>query len=80
MNISRLREMLCKNNVPSDLYSLEGGFPNEAYCINVNGNVWEVYYSERGQKSHCVEFDNELDACDYLLKEIQHIVPIEYET
>lgn len=76
MNISSLREILRLNNVPSDLYSLEGGLPSETYCINSSVNGWEVYYSERGQKSHCAKFNNESDACEYLLKEIKQVVPI----
>ncbi len=42
--VNKLKE----KNIPIDSYSLEGGLPNEAYCLNREKNVWEVYYSERG--------------------------------
>jgi len=29
--------MLTDSNIPKDTYSLDGGLPNEAYCLNQNG-------------------------------------------
>ena len=57
MNIEQLRNFLIINHVPDDLYSLDGGLPSEAYCINKVEEGWEVYYSERGLKSQLVKFD-----------------------
>lgn len=51
--------------IPSDSYSLAGGLPNEALCINYNDRQWEVYYSERGNKSNLKNFNDENDACEY---------------
>lgn len=61
-----LKKKLIEISVRTDLYSLDGGFPNEAYCLNKNENVWEVYYSERGSKSNLRKFYSENEACDYL--------------
>ncbi|HTO36202.1 MAG TPA: hypothetical protein VL021_00330 [Brumimicrobium sp.] len=49
-------------------YSLEGGLPNEAYCLNKTKDGWEVYYSERGSKSGLRKFYSEDDACNYLYR------------
>jgi hypothetical protein len=74
MNKAQLQEMLDKRNVLYDLYSLKGGLPNEAYCLNENGEHWEVYYSERGVKSQLKQFDNEEEASEYLYNKVIKII------
>lgn len=66
MNKEELAERLKKENVPSDWYSLNGGLPSEAYCLDYNNNQWETYYSERGKKDPLKSFDNEAEACTFL--------------
>lgn len=68
MDKNDLRQKLISRNIPKETYSLEGGFPNEAYCINQNRDKWEVYYSERGQKSGLKIFDTEDEACKYFYR------------
>lgn len=68
MNKAQLRRKLMSVGVPSNAYSLEGGLPSEAYCLNRNGAAWEVYYSERGEKTGLRTFDNESEACEYLYR------------
>lgn len=70
MKKNDLRSILINNNIPKDTYSLEGGLPNEAYCLNLAGDKWEVYYSERGQKSGLKLFKTEDEACDYFYKSL----------
>lgn len=70
MRRHELKLKLIENGVPDDMYSLEGGHPNEAYCLNKNGPVWEVYYSERGIKTGLRQFESEEQACDYLYESI----------
>ncbi|MDE6625517.1 MAG: hypothetical protein K2K56_03985 [Lachnospiraceae bacterium] len=76
MNIEQLRSYLIINDVPDDLYSLDGGLPSEAYCINKVEEGWEVYYSERGLKSQLVKFDIEDKACLYLQSIIKDILKL----
>ena len=76
MNRRDIKIILQQNNVPDDLYSLDGGFPSESYCINKTSEAWEVYYSERGIKSGLVNFKSESEACEYLLEEIGKIITI----
>ena len=64
MTVDELKKRLDEIGVPDDLYSLLiGSFPNEAYCLIKNEDGWEVYYSERGQKSDAQQFENESEAC-----------------
>lgn len=74
MNIEELNEVLKIENVPSDLYSLKGGMPNESYCIGIKEDKWEVYYSERGCKSDLKVFETEEKACQHLYKRIKRML------
>lgn len=52
MNIQELENILRLNKVPKELYSLKGGLPSEAFCIEKENDRWHVYYSERGGKTN----------------------------
>ena len=75
MDRKLLEKMLVENKVPSDMYSLQGGLPNEAYCIDKIDGKWEVYYSERGTRSYIGRFDDEEEACNCLIKQIKRNLP-----
>jgi hypothetical protein len=48
-------------------FSLYGGLPNDAVCLDtLPMGQWVVYYSERGSRFDVVEFDTENSACAYL--------------
>jgi hypothetical protein len=68
MNKTELKTKLEQTGVYAEAYSLDGGLPNERYvlCQEANGR-WEVYYSERGQKSGLRSFDSESTACQFFL-------------
>ncbi|MGW6300808.1 hypothetical protein [Peribacillus butanolivorans] len=74
MKKDELQQLLINANVPKDLYNLNGGLPNEAFCLNKEDNIWEVYYSERGVKSQLKKFDSEDEACDYFYKTILELL------
>ena len=67
MTKKELAQKLIAKKIAMDLYSLDDGFPNEAYCLNYdhNRNRWEVYYSERGKKTGLKSFNKEEEACEY---------------
>lgn len=73
MNKKELAEILRKENVPENTYSLDGGLPNDSMCLEKNAAGWEVYYSERGQKYHEKYFFTEEEACEYLYHRIKEI-------
>jgi hypothetical protein len=68
MTKNELKMQLIKDQVPEEVYSLNGGRPNEAYCLNYFNGKWETYYSERGIKSEKEEFMAEDEACNYFYK------------
>ena len=37
----------------------------DKHCIVHRSGVWEVYYTERGEKASLQTFATEADACDY---------------
>jgi hypothetical protein len=71
-----LQQSLINANVPKDLYSLNGGLPNEAFCLNKEDEIWEVYYSERGIKSQLKQFHSEDEAYNYFYQTILQIFGI----
>jgi hypothetical protein len=62
-----LQQALVTIGAPAHAYSLTGGLPNEAYCLDGKGPRWEVYYSERGNRNRIGSFENEAEACQYFL-------------
>lgn len=67
MTLAQLRRHLEENAVRRDAYSLEGGRPSEAYCIETSPDGYVVYYSERGVRTSLQRFDTEAEACARLL-------------
>ena len=72
MTTKDLIRFIIDNGYPFDIVDFEQEYPNEAFCIRqTKFNNWEVYYSERGQKSGLVTFDKEAEACKYLREKIK---------
>ena len=59
MTVNELDAFLIEKKVPTELYSLDGDLPNEAYCIEKTSSGWHVYYSERGKKNTIGRFGSE---------------------
>jgi hypothetical protein len=74
LNKKELEERLIKEEIRTDLYSLNGGLPSEVYCLSEINGVWEVYYSERGSKTGLQIFDDEGEACQYFYEELIRIL------
>jgi hypothetical protein len=73
MTKSELKQQLIKENIRTDSYCLDGGLPNESFCLNNNGKAWEVYYSERGQKTGLKTFHSEDEACNYFYNSLKNM-------
>ena len=76
MTLQDLKLELIKNGISDDAYSLNGGLPNEKYCINFSNSLWEIYYSERGNKTGTKTFQHEKEACEYFLSLMKKIFKI----
>lgn len=70
MDKRELQERINSEKIPKDVYSLGGGLPNEKLCLGEVAGKWEVYYSERGEKTGLVTFGSESEACEYFYKEL----------
>ena len=71
MTVAQLEKELKMMGIPKELYSIMvGGLPNEKLCI-VKEDTWQVYYSERGNKSGLKIFETESDACEYFLRKMK---------
>ena len=71
MTVNELKNKLDEIGVPQDLYSIMiGGLPNERLCI-VKEEMWQVYYSERGQKVGQKVFETEEEAGEYFYEKMK---------
>lgn len=67
-----LERKLKDMNIKETMYNLNGGLPNEAYCMEEIGGKWYTYYSERGQRTSLKAFETEQEACSYFLDWIKN--------
>lgn len=66
MNLAELKSILENKCVPQEFYSLTGGLPADAFCIEqLADGKWRTYYGERGLRSHINDFETEEAACDF---------------
>jgi hypothetical protein len=73
MNREQLKLQLAALRIDPTAYCLSGGLPNECLVLNQAQNgTWEVYYSERGEKSGLRIFDSEEIAVQHFLGVILH--------
>ena len=73
MNREQLTDRLTALGIDPTAYCLSGGLPNESLVLNQEpSGEWQVYYSERGQKSGLRIFDSEDNAVHFFLEVILH--------
>ena len=71
MNISELRFELEKLRVPRRVYSLNG-WTDERLCLENRDGLWHVFFVERGEERIMGIFENEEQACDFMLSELRY--------
>lgn len=74
MTKSELLQRLRSEHIPERYYSLDGGMPPERWVLAKSKSGWEVYYSERGEKSGLKVFNSEHDACEHFCKELKDML------
>ena len=71
MNREELKSILDRNNISSRAYSLYGPLSDDnRYILEERFGTWFVYYSERGRRIAEQIFNNEHDACIYILNKM----------
>ena len=69
MNTKELKKALKAAGIPAEHYNLDGkGSDDERLCLVNENSKWVVYYLERGVRTTELFFDNEEEACDYILE------------
>lgn len=63
MNLELLRKRLANENIPENTYSLQGGLPDDRYCLEETNYGWNVYYCERGVQTELQHYESEEEAC-----------------
>ena len=76
MTKKELEKKLNELNIDKFAYNLNGGLPNEAYCIEEFEGKWYTYYSERGQRTSLKEFETEKEAGQYFLDWLKYVFNI----
>lgn len=72
MNIQELQKEIEKLGIPSHYYSINGSISADIYVLNKVYNYWEFFYiDERGGQNNYRRFDNENDACIYMLEALK---------
>jgi hypothetical protein len=69
-----LIQRLLDENIPRYVYCFDKEYPNEAYCLIKKNGKWQVYYSERGNKTGLKEFVNEQEACNYFYDDLIRVL------
>lgn len=69
MRVQEIKELLRKRGLQMNAASFwpDSVTESEQYRISKEGGIWEVYYSERGNKNSLTRFLDEGSACAYLL-------------
>lgn len=75
MNIAQLIKELDKLSIPQKYYSINGYLKSDTYILNQVYNKWEYFYfDEKGNKEGYRSFDDENEACQYLLEKLKNEV------
>ena len=74
MNVRELIIKLEEEKIPPRWYSINGSLSSDIYVLRQVYDYWEFFYvDERGnQNNDYRRFNNEEDACGYLLKQLLH--------
>lgn len=69
MNVQELKKEIEKLGIPSRRYSINGHLCSDTNILNEVYYYWEYFYmDEKGRQMNYRKFDNENDACTYLLE------------
>lgn len=73
MNIRQLEKELDNLGIPKNYYSINGQLVADTYILNQVYSKWEYfYYDEKGNQEGYKNFDNENEACEYLLEKLKN--------
>lgn len=68
MNVKELKQILIAKKINPLSYNFIGKWENEDFCLVYRDGMWEVYYSERGNRNCLKRFSKEEEACQYFFE------------
>ncbi len=71
MNAGELKVELDRLHVPQRVYSLSGR-KDERLCLEFRGEMWCVFFVEKGVERPLREFRSEDEACRFMLEELKY--------
>ena len=74
MRYGELKQRLIDEKIPQYSYCFDTEYPNEAYCLMKKSGIWQVYYSEKGNKTALKEFLAEEEACDFFYNQLMRVL------
>jgi hypothetical protein len=63
---AQLEQLLDRERIRPDAYSLSGQVNDESLCLLPELDGWTVFYSERGGRTGPRHFETEAEACDFI--------------
>lgn len=74
MNVRELIIKLDEEKIPQRWYSINGNLSCDIYVLRQVYDYWEFFYVDErgGQNNDYRRFENEEDACNYLLEQLVH--------
>lgn len=73
MNVKQLEKILNNLGIPKNYYSINGHLVADTYILNQVYSKWEYfYYDEKGNQEGYKSFDDENEACEYLLEKLKN--------
>ena len=73
MNVRQLEKVLDNLGIPKNYYSINGHLIADTYILNQAYSKWEYfYYDEKGNQEGYKSFNNENEACEYLLEKLKN--------
>ena len=67
MNVIELVSQLAQHGADIRTIYTGDGNPEDRHAIVLEGKLWNVYYTERGERFELQQFSTEAEACEYFL-------------
>jgi hypothetical protein len=67
VRVDTVRTVAARLGVPAEAISIGGPGDGECYVVERVGDIWSVYYADRGDRAFEQTFHTEADACRYLI-------------
>lgn len=81
MTVYELSKALKSLRIPSFIYNIDilgKGLQDQRVCLTKEGEVWNVFMSERNHRFGLKQYKSEADACEDVLKRVLDVMHTTY--